>query len=879
MENSGVHAVFAVRRSLLQEVLNRMALCRLHPVPIDDLALANSADRGEVLVRSLGMEVAVRAEVHQDSLRVFVEIRQAPDWVRAVLEDFLAGSPFEFNLTQYLQGMLDVTRLGLKVAGSGDLLVAGVEIAGSGTCDWNRFYGEYSGADVVGDGNEWGVWVGRPTGDGVIRRLAERALADQGALQFSGFELWSIDWLGGAIRLKGVGELMMDCWWGGQDFDFRWTAELTFPIDGPRISARLRITDAKPRGERDSWNAFWCDFNFADLFGLLAFNIAFLLTRIVMKVVEASGAGQQEIVREVVNLSLRQTGILHPTLAEPTTEGFILAGRGACEDGDSELVLWSEPGEPGVVLEKTVHTPFPCYGRPTEPATGVLHIKNRGTASHTICGVELQQDQFLGGFAVSDALTGALPLIVLPGETLRIGVSFNPPVLAQYGETYVAVLILDTFKKSVSGKAITQTHDQRTVQLSATYRCVQVNDDFQFPEYGLGQDLGSIQADVALDRPMVDWTGRMPWDDIPIPDEGFEILDVGTRDPVVSSVGLLDDHGAVVAEMESGAIGQYLSIALERGRSYGIKAGARMPSRAPAGKEGPCTGRSGLTALFECRKAVLSPVSRISFAGPVTHAVLKGARLFVSTGAELCVYDVRNPASPVRLCAETMAGSILAFDVTRRARTKEGGYLLACVEGASLATLQFAAEPGKAAGFRPAVRHPISLDTKATTRARFAGSTCLVVRSHGIAILDARDPSAFTLIADARVKSAVTDAATKRHFVFAGTDTGVETIDVTRPGVPTTVGVFETEQPVERFSTMGPLLCAHTGKGRAVVLDAGEPSSLKVAGRYSRLHWPDWLTLEGDVGFSIADGGTEVLLYQRHAVMADMKQLRRFARP
>jgi len=119
--------------------------------------------------------------------------------------------------------------------------------------------------------------------------------------------------------------------------------------------------------------------------------------------VEASGAGKQEIVKEVVDLSFRQTGILHPTVAEPTMEGINVAGRGALEEGDSDLVLWGKPGESGVAMEEVVHTPFPCYGRPSAPATGVLHITNRGTASHTVCGVDLQQDQFLGGFAVSDA--------------------------------------------------------------------------------------------------------------------------------------------------------------------------------------------------------------------------------------------------------------------------------------------------------------------------------------------------------------------------------------------------------------------------------------------------------------------------------------------
>jgi hypothetical protein len=74
MENSGVHAVFAFRKTLIQEVVNRMTVCELNPVQINDLTLANSTTRGEVLVRSLGVEIAVRADVNQDNLRVFIEI-------------------------------------------------------------------------------------------------------------------------------------------------------------------------------------------------------------------------------------------------------------------------------------------------------------------------------------------------------------------------------------------------------------------------------------------------------------------------------------------------------------------------------------------------------------------------------------------------------------------------------------------------------------------------------------------------------------------------------------------------------------------------------------------------------------------------------------
>lgn len=878
MENSGVHAVFAVRKTFIEEVLNRMAVCELNPLQINGLELANSTTRGEVLVRWLEVEIAVRADMHQDNLRVFAEIRKAPDWIRSLLEEFLEESPFEFNLTDRLQGMVRIARCGLKVGGNGELLVAGAEIAGSATCSWNLFYGAYSGADVIGDGNAWGVWVGRSTGDGLIRKLADQALSGQEALQLTEFELWSIEWPGGVIRLKGVGEYMMDCWWGDQDFDFRWTAELTFPIDGSRISARLRITDAKPRGERDSWNAFWCDFNIADLFSLLIFNIAFLVARIIMKVVEASGADKPEIVKEVVDLSFRQTGTLRPTLAEPTTEGLHLAGQGARETVDSRLALYGSPGEPGIPMEKTIYTAFPCFGRPTESLTAVLHIQNTGTASHTICGAELQQDPFLGGFAVSDALMGALPLIVLPGETLRIGVSFHPPVLAQYGETYRATLNLNTLKKSFSGKDITHTHDQRTVEISATYHCVQVANGFHFPEYGLGAELGSIQAEVGFDKPMFDWTHRMPWEDIPIPDEGIEILDIGTRDPAVSSVEILDDHGAVVAEMASGRIGQYISIAMEKGSSYGIKAGARMPRSTPTKKKSQGKERSVPSAIFECRKAILSPASRISFTAPVTHAILRGSRLYVSAGAELCVYDVRDPVHPTRLCTETMKKPVIAFDVAKSLRTKEGGYLLGCVEGTSLARLEFTAKPGEAAGFRSVVRQPIHLDIKGTARARFIGSNYLVMGPQGIAILDARDPSGFKLISDVRLKSAVNDAVMRCHFVFAGTDKGVETVNILNPEAPQMVGMFETDNPVGSLGTTGPLLMAHTGKDRIVILESGTPASLKVVGRYTKLSWTGWLTLEGDVGFSIGSERKQVILYQRQVVMADIKQLKRFSK-
>jgi hypothetical protein len=38
-----------------------------------------------------------------------------------------------------------------------------------------------------------------------------------------------------------------------------------------------------------------------------------------------------------------------------------------------------------------------------------------------------------------------------------------------------------------------------------------------------------------------------------------------------------------------------------------------------------------------------------------------------------------------------------------------------------------------------------------------------------------------------------------------------------------------------------------------------------------------WLTLEGDVGFSIGADKKQVILYQRQAVMADIKQLKRFS--
>jgi hypothetical protein len=316
---------------------------------------------------------------------------------------------------------------------------------------------------------------------------------------------------------------------------------------------------------------------------------------------------------------------------------------------------------------------------------------------------------------------------------------------------------------------------------------------------------------------------------------------------------------------------------MEKGSSYGIKAGARIPHATPVKKKGESKERSAPSALFECKKAILSPASRVSFAAPVTHAILKGARLFVSAGAELFVYDVRDPANPTRLCIEAMKKPILAFDVARRLRTKEGGYLLGCVEGANLARLEFTAKPGEAAGFRPAVRQPISLDIKGTARARFIGSTYLLMASQRIAILDARDPSGFNLISDVRLKSAVNDAVMGGHFLFAGTDKGIETVDILNPEAPKMVGMCETDNPVESISTTGPLLLAHTGKGRTVILNSSAPVSLKVVGRYTKLHWMGWLTLEGDVGFSIGADKKQVILYQRQAVMADIKQLKRFS--
>jgi hypothetical protein len=216
--------------------------------------------------------------------------------------------------------------------------------------------------------------------------------------------------------------------------------------------------------------------------------------------------------------------------------------------------------------------------------------------------------------------------------------------------------------------------------------------------------------------------------------------------------------------------------------------------------------------------------------------------------------------------------------VAKSLRTKEGGYLLGCVEGTSLARLEFTAKPGEAAGFRSVVRQPIHLDIKGTARARFIGSNYLVMGPQGIAILDARDPSGFKLTSDVRLKSAVNDAVMRCNFVFAGTDKGVETVNILNPEAPQMVGMFETDNPVGSLGTTGPLLMAHTGKDRIVILESGTPASLKVVGRYTKLSWTGWLTLEGDVGFSIGSERKQVILYQRQVVMADIKQLKRFSK-
>ncbi|MCK5176087.1 MAG: hypothetical protein KAQ92_00035 [Candidatus Aenigmarchaeota archaeon] len=373
MERSGVDVVLCVKRTFITEILNRLSVCKLFPIQIPSVELIPSDSTGEVIVKFLGISFAISTNIYQGNLRVYISLRETSAWLEDELGLIEDASPYELSL-EMLEDIMPVKQCGLKIGGeNGDLLLFGIEFEEGCQTDWNQFYASFVGTEVVGNNNQWGIFIERPAVENGIHKIADDALAEMGGSgseNISNIELTNIEWPGNWIRLKGTGTYNMGCGiFGTAEIDFRWKAALTFHTNDSLLSTKLRFYEVKPRGEEDAIQAAFCDLSLDDIFTGLFTGFTSILYKILSAVF--SDPEEEIIIKEIIDLSLPQTGKLCLNRPITTTDGILIQGEGANETGSSQIITDSE-----FLFNKAISTPFLCY-RANLPIFGDIPISFR----------------------------------------------------------------------------------------------------------------------------------------------------------------------------------------------------------------------------------------------------------------------------------------------------------------------------------------------------------------------------------------------------------------------------------------------------------------------------------------------------------------------
>jgi len=887
--DSGVDVVAGIKGSLITKVLNRVAACELTPVDlhVQNVEFETGNEQGSVLLKiRFGLLDAFFAEIVYKismdivagSLVVTIEEELMSEAMRDHLQGIADGSPYEFGL-QDISEYVEVTRCGLKVGGSqGNLLLIGAELSQSQGANWNRFYDNYSGSDLLEVSDLWAVYAKKYPIERILREVFTAALGQGDLDGVDNLEITNIEWPGDRVEvsLKGT---YTDCDLFSE-IDFHTKAAVTFPVDGSKLFAEARLHDTW-LPEEDLIQAGICSLSNFDIIASLLTGFVYLLGKIVTEMLNA----EDEVIRkELVNLRHPEVDSIGLNTAIATSTGVVIRGVGPSEVGSGQLYIWDGKNVGKIELTKSIKVPLGYIGHPYEPIFRRVLIRNYGTASLFICSAEVESnlDINLGAFQIlstesDEGCTGPHQafsvdknMILLPMEGvydpysrtyLKIG--FNPTSLTEYDTLYEATLVLRTI-------IVVATHlgdiyyvpQEERIELTAKYSWY--NTDMQFLEPYFFIDKGDILVDAYLDKPIVDLFDMGPWMDLPYMEGTIKTAEIYTVDPVISRLQVQDSDG-VVAESTSSLPMKHVSFNMPEGASFTLL----VESEGPYDPE-PLIGaikkqRSKRTLLNVVGYAYI-PKSRIELGRPVKHISLSSGKLYIGLDQELQIYDVGDIEYPVLLAKNTVRGKLESFTVLPEKMKALGEVVCFTDRGSSFYELSGTPTETNRVTVN---RAQVALgDMKTSFKARLGKSRYLVFDIGGFSIYAVRN-SQLTPLSHVNVDRRVYDGDVRGQTVILGTDDGIEAYDISHVGNAERITEYSTGCPVRRVKVRGPYIYAETEK-ETLLLEFNQPGKLTKAGVYSR-KYHDLNAIKGRSLFiaPTADLKT-ILLYKKQRMPPDI---------
>ncbi len=860
MERPGVDVAAAIRSGFIADIANRLLVCQLSPFYVPQIELQPSQSPGEVVASFFGVSLKIRAEIVQGNLRIFYDLLEAPDWIREKLGDLLNKSPVEFVLAE-LYTYVHPFQIGLKVGGSNnDLLLVGLEFAEGDNADWNRFYNQYTGNDLV-ENADWGLYAQRPFIEALIRKVTDFMLAhsDEADLaDLSNLEITHIQWPGNWIRLKGTATYTGCSTF--REIDLRWKSALTFPREEAKLFAKLRFYEVKPRGEEDAIQAWLCSLSWTDFLVGLFTGFTSLLVDILRKAF--SSTDDQMIQKELVELVRPEFGVLRPSNPQISTDGILFNGKAPLETGSSCLDV-----DENLFLEKSITTPFFCI-RPKTTITKELVISNTGHATCTICSASIETESsipFLGGrFSVS----GDFPLLILPQSESNLQISFSPTFSAQFGNEYTATLILKTFKKTVNAAGVVSTaFEEKRVNLTAKYSCSHYDGDFIEPEFGIGYDDAHIFIEAGFEQLFVDVEPRLPWAHTTLPAGTISDLGLVFKDPLVSSIEVTNSVEEVVAHVESFDEIKYVDVEMEPDQSYNLLINGddwRKTKTADKGK-----------TVVESNKRHFIPAAVLNFKDLVNHAELHGSTLYLAYANRLIAVLIDDPDHPLVVPVKNFPKEINSFALVMGKRNMEKKPIVISLDSVHITIAELNYISSTKLKLYPIIKNVHKMKDTSFSKVKIYKSIYLVYGDNTFILSSTNDLNRSAQLNRVSLKEKIHDAIFYQDTLFFATSEGILIYSIKNPGFPEYLGMFKTSAPVQKLVRRGFYLYALQGE-KTLIFDCKNPAILKTLGFYNKPHLNFGIFWEEDIAFSVSENKKQVQLYRCVPAKADIRKLAKF---
>lgn len=888
MIDSGVDIVLGVKGDLLAKILNRVAACELsqYNMSIMHVQFAPGDTQGTVhLTVGLGMMGALFAEVvysvtvnlASGRLTVMVEEETVPEFLSERLQSITEGSPYELNLDD-LTGFVTVKELGVKAVHDSGLLLLGVELNEGQSADWSRFHNTYTGSDLLGNSDLWGVYAQKYIIGKVIREVLSSVLAEGAMDDVDGVEVTNVEWPGDRIEVSLRGTYRGCSLF--REIDFWTKAAVTFPIEGSKLYAEARLHDTW-LPEEDKMQMGICSLSNGDIVGSLLTGFVYLFAKFLMDWINME---DEVIMKEIINLRLPEVDSLKLNSASATSTGVAVRGGGPSEVGTSQLYVRN--GE--IELTKSIKVPLGYVGHPYGAIYKRTLVDNHGQASLFICSGEIEHhfNTMLGSFSLmsTDQEGGLGPhqsfkldekMILLPVEGVYdkysrtyLKMCFNPTDLTEYDTTYEATLVLQTIK-AVADSLGQVEYVPAEERIDVTARYSWYNMDMQRIEPHFLIDKATLLLEALVDDLMMDLFEPGPWIDIRFPEGTIKEAEIFTQDPWVSSLKVTDANDVTVAESMGVLPYKHVSFVMPEGTAFNL-----MTEGQDAEPLEPLTGRPRRAAARTLLTVVgyaYIPVHRIQLDNPVKEMHLQAEKLYVGQDRELLTYDLTVAEDPVLVDRVGVRGP-LSFSVLPESVQRQTGEVMgfsssgAFFHGAKSTQVQPVRVPSKAKLTVPGVESPFKAEVKKNQWILYGRDGFTVNRVDESGNLEPR--------AGLTVAKKVYDGAVKGETVFLATEDGVEVYDASRSGTPRQLAAYKTREPVKRVTVKAPLI--HAERSRDVLLlTYTQPGKLTPVGSYSRKYRNPGSITTRDQRIAVAGDGKSIIIYRKQTLPPAVSKYRK----